>query len=243
MSTGIIMKSHQTIRAVRILLPDTNLIEGKNDEIKSDGNDFYDGQEREQAIIQLQKYFGYNEFKIFNHNIQESLIRINIFILENSNSSNEEIDCSLPITEFASIYQNIIKNIIKKERASNAKIELESNKDFQEEFKEILKEHLNFSNNEIPVSLQYVNTERIQQAIYGINSTLGANLIALINIADIDILNLLNNIKPNIIKIIGEVLGLRGHSNEPVPMKLDEFKNFKIEVYKTFKQLQEIENE
>jgi len=232
-----------TYETIRILLPETNIIDRKKDNAKIDDSDFDDEQEREKANIQLQTDFGYNGIKIFNHNIQESLIRINIFMLENSSSIIDEIDCSFPITEIASIYQNITNNIVRKQLSNSSKVEIEKNDNFQEKFYKIIEKHFNISKIETPQSLCYVNRNRVQQALSGTNITLGANLIALINLANLDILNSLSRIKPNLINMIGKALQLRGHSNEPAPMDLNEFKSFKNKVYETYKQLQEIENE
>jgi len=232
-----------TYETIRILLPETNIIDKKDDNTKRNDIDYDDNQEREKASIQLQNCFGINEFKILGKNIKESLFRINIFILENSSSTSDEIDCLFPITEIASIYQNIINNIVKKQLSNSQMIEFEKNDDFQAKFEILIEKYFNISKNEISNSLCNVNQSRIQKAISGLNASLGANLIALINLADKELLYSLSTIKPNIIKIIGKVLDFRGHSNEPVPMKLDKLKNIKNDVYETFKQLQEIENE
>jgi len=110
-------------------------------------------------------------------------------------------------------------------------------------FQQKVEQYFSISKDQFPESLINVNRKRIKEASNGLNSTLGAILIALINICNDSIVEKLGLIKPNLIEVVGDILEKRGHGNEPVFMEYEELKSLKNKGYKIFKQLREIENE
>jgi len=163
-----------------------------------------------------------------------------LFVLENTSTQEKQIDCSNIITNLASLLQNTIFNILKTILIKN---DMVNDRDTIGVFQQKVEQYFSISKDQFPESLINVNRKRIKEASNGLNSTLGAILIALINICNDSIVEKLGLIKPNLIEVVGDILEKRGHGNEPVFMEYEELKSLKNKGYKIFKQLREIENE
>jgi hypothetical protein len=232
---------YQIYETIRTLLPKTNVKENvKGKEVDDEDIERIDDQKRDKVFIHLQEEFGYNEFKVLDKNITELLMRIELFVLENTSTQEKQIDCSNIITNLASLLQNTIFNILKTILIKN---DMVNDRDTIGVFQQKVEQYFSISKDQFPESLINVNRKRIKEASNGLNSTLGAILIALINICNDSIVEKLGLIKPNLIEVVGDILEKRGHGNEPVFMEYEELKSLKNKGYKIFKQLREIENE
>ena len=232
---------YEIYETIRTLLPKTNVKENvKGKEVDDEDIERIDDQKRDKVFIHLQEEFGYNEFKVLDKNITELLMRIELFVLENTSTQEKQIDCSNIITNLASLLQNTIFNILKTILIKN---DMVNDRDTIGVFQQKVEQYFSISKDQFPESLINVNRKRIKEASNGLNSTLGAILIALINICNDSIVEKLGLIKPNLIEVVGDILEKRGHGNEPVFMEYEELKSLKNKGYKIFKQLREIENE
>ena len=231
---------YEIYETIRTLLPKTNVKENvKGKEVDDEDIERIDDQKRDKVFIHLQEEFGYNEFKVLDKNITELLMRIELFVLENTSTQEKQIDCSNAITNLASLLQNTVISILKTILIKN---DVVNDRDEIIVFQQKVEQYFRISKDQFPKSLINVNPKRIKEACNGLNSTLGAVLIALINICDDRIVEELGLIKPNLIEVVGDILDKRGHGNEPVFMEFEELKSLKNKGYKNFKQLREIGN-
>jgi hypothetical protein len=231
---------YQIYETIRTLLPKTAVkVKVKGKKVNDEDIETNDDQKRDKVFIHLQEEFGYNEFKILDKDITELLVRIELFALENTSTQEKQIDCSNAITNLASLLQNTVISILKTILIKN---DVVNDRDEIIVFQQKVEQYFRISKDQFPKSLINVNPKRIKEACNGLNSTLGAVLIALINICDDRIVEELGLIKPNLIEVVGDILDKRGHGNEPVFMEFEELKSLKNKGYKNFKQLREIGN-
>tara|TARA_Y100000294_G_scaffold73630_1_gene69476 strand:- start:1039 stop:2022 length:984 start_codon:yes stop_codon:yes gene_type:complete len=231
---------YQIYETIRMLLPKTAVkVKVKGKEVDNEDNETINDQKRDKVFIHLQEEFGYNEFNLLDKDIKELFIRIELFTIENKNSNEEKIDCSNAITNLASLLQNTTLNILKTILIKNDMVNDHYTRNV---FQQKVEQYFSISKDQFPKSLINVNRKRIKEASNGLSSTLGAGIIALINIGNDSIVEKLGLIKPNLIEVVGDLLDKRGHGNEPVLMGYKELKEIKNKVYTNFKQLQDIEN-
>jgi hypothetical protein len=233
-----INKIYETIRT---LLPKTAIkVKVRGKEVDDEDIETIGDQKREKVFIHLQEEFGYNELKILDKDIAELLVRIELFALENKSTQEKQIECSNAITNLASLLQNTVFSILKTIFMKN---DIINDRDEIIVFQKKVEQYFRLSKDQFPESLINVNPNRIKEASNGLSSTLGAGLIALINICNDRIVEKLGLIKPNLIEVVGDILEKRGHGNEPVFKEFKELIELKNKVYKIFKQLQDIEND
>ena len=231
---------YQIYETIRTLLPKTAVkLKVKGKEVDAEDIETIDDQKRDKVFIHLQEEFGYNEFKILDKDITELLVRIELFALENTSTQEKQIDCSNAITNLASLLQNTVFSILKTILIKN---DMVNDQDTMSVFQQKVEQYFSILKDQFPKSLINVNRKRIKEASNGLSSTLGAGIIALINIGNDSIVEKLGLIKPNLIEVVGEILDKRGHGNEPVLLAFKEVKEIKNKVYTNFKQLQDIEN-
>jgi len=230
----------QIYETIRTLLPETTVKMKVKGEVENvEDIESKEDQDREKISIFLQEEFGYNEFRLINKDIKELLMRIELFIIENKNTKEEQLDCSQAITNLSSLIQNtlfiLIKQCLNKNILENFNYEVVK-------LQERVERYFGISKYNFPEILTHVNPHRIRSAYNGTNSTLGANLIALINLSQDSDLEELGSINPNLIEVVGDILFKRKHGNEPVFMEFKALIELKNKVYIVLKQLQEIEN-
>jgi len=231
---------YQIYETIRTLLSKTALkVKVKGKEVDDEDIETINDQKRDKILIHLEEEFGFNEFSLLDKDIKELLIRIELFSIENKNSNEEKVDCSNAITNLASLLQNVIFNNLKTVLSKN---DMVNDQDTINVFQKRVKQYFSISKDQFPKSLINVNQKRIKEAFNGLSSTLGAGIIALINIGNDNIVEKLGLIKPNLIEVVADLLDKRGHGNEPVLLGFKELKEIKNRVYTNLKQLQEIEN-
>lgn len=92
---------------------------------------------------------------------------------------------------------------------------------------------------DFPDGLDRVKPSTIRQTLQGSNQTLGACVISFLLLADDDTLSALSESQPSFVKDIAEIISLRGHGNEPLPLPKDDIKKLRRSAFSTIKTLTE----
>ena len=91
----------------------------------------------------------------------------------------------------------------------------------------------------LPKNLATVNPRRIQSALEGMNSTLGANLLALLLKAPAKWLGDFAETQKDFIQFIDQVIRERGHGNQSIYLAGKKILEIKEKAYQSIKQLRE----
>jgi hypothetical protein len=93
---------------------------------------------------------------------------------------------------------------------------------------------------ELSEALRTVKPLKVSQTLQGFDQSLGACVIAFLLVSDNDSLEKVCEIQPSFLSDVADITSLRGHDNEPVPMKKDEIKALRKSAYSTIKTLLEV---
>jgi hypothetical protein len=94
---------------------------------------------------------------------------------------------------------------------------------------------------ELSVALRTVKPLMVSQTLQGYDrQTLGACVVAFLLVSDNDSLEKVCEIQPSFLSDVANIISLRDHGNEPVPMKKDEIKTLRKSAYSTIKTLLEV---
>lgn len=164
---------------------------------------------RLEARTSLIQTLGYPMFSRLGPSAQETLLRVELFWC----MSQEENDAR----EFVFNLYAVLQGIIRKYLAGVANQTIS-----EDRYRELANERaVQAGLGGLPRELETVNLRRIRETMQGADHTLGASTLALLLKASADFLERLALSDSNFLNTIGEVLAVRGHGNEPVPMSKD----------------------
>jgi hypothetical protein len=199
---------------------------------ESNNNDI--DQLRLETRIKIESYFGLSVIQTMPHDLLEELTKIELYVGHLERDSETRITALNSIASALQIalYQAFSENSNTIDPKSDIK-SMAKNKALEANFVLL--------SDQLPPSIQTVNTKRIIQALNGINTTLGANLLAFLLLIDSEKLASLARSQPDMLLFICRVIEIRGHGNQlSVELNNNEMKKIKDEAYKIIKLLKEM---
>lgn len=198
----------------------------KNDDIN---------QRRLKANIALDETFGVAFVSNLSGDIKEQLLRAELMLAQfDSDKSIEIIKC------YASVMQNSIFDAIK-----NRRFEIENDFNNNKAKKLAIAKMLEFkfysTNATIPKEVSSVNSSRFSQVFQGLNTSLGANLLAIFLLGSESELIKLYQKTPKFAEFVAKLISLRGHGNQNLDnISQDDIRSLKEELSKAIKAIKEI---
>jgi len=228
----------QTYNSIKILLPilrpsatGENM---PNDSVQEGSNN----DDRLIADINLNNFFGYNEFLLMPSELKELFMRTELSMHSVDDKTESEIECKNVIVLLSSILEFCLMKLININRSKNNDIIIDKDNALD---KVIIYFYL--PDSELPETISTISQMRIERASKGMSQSLGAHLIALILIADTTFLKKLKSVVPDLVITIDTLLIHRRHGSELIFMQLQELVEIKDKVYDTTRILLEASNE
>ena len=216
----------RTIRLIRVLVPD---IAENTPALKSKQGDDID-QIRLKARIDLDKALGLEFIQTVATSIREELIKVTI-LSQRVTMDNEQSQYYINL--LASIMQLSLFEAIK-DRGTSATNQACLRKEAMDK---IVQYGFYSSTYAVPKAISTVNTEQLERAVDGSNTTLGAQLLAVFVIGTEAELTQLQRLAPNLIDLIANLILLRGHGNQQLAdierTKIESLKNDVFDIIKT----------
>lgn len=92
----------------------------------------------------------------------------------------------------------------------------------------------------LPESLCTVKPDAIKRTMQGDDQSLGACVIAFLLVSDNDSLRSIKEVQPSFCADIGEIVALRKHGNEPIPLTKQEIDQIRKQAFSTIRTLSEV---
>jgi len=184
------------------------------------------------ARTNIQMEFGFKNCNLLGPDLQEKLVYAErLFLLSNNENKKDDVDAKDFIFSLYAVIQAIFRKIL----ADTLPPDIDDS-----DFIITAQKKANETGfRELPGSLT-IKSLKIRQTLQGKDQTLGACAIAFLLVSDEDTLKIISQNQPLFFSVIADISDARGHGNVPVPMKKDEFKEFRKEAYKIIKILLEV---
>lgn len=229
---------NQTLQILMFIIPDFVQDYQKINQLPMSkvDNSRYITEERNLVRVFLEKKFGIILYDKFNQNIKEQLIRAELFFVKKTAMVNAiEI-----VTAYASLLQIWLQiNMQQKYFIKNKSHRMDSRESIAT-LDKLVTVGFYPSKEQIPDVLAKISGNRVDSALKGFSSTLGAQLRAFIYSIEI---KALKNSYPTYKKLIDLVCllsDLRGHGNNVLEISENKLVSLKDDVLETLKQLGEI---
>jgi hypothetical protein len=163
--------------------------------------------------------------------MKEQLIRSELMLAQFSAEKSIEI-----IKCHASVIQHALFDLIRDRR-----LVVESDTIRESAIEKIVQSGFYLSPDAIPEQIRTVNAKRLERAVQGSSTTLGANLLAVFLLASESELNALHKSDPAFIDFVASLIRLRGHGNEQQSdCSRDDMMSLKNKVLKVIKIITEV---
>jgi len=215
----------QTYRAIKALLPQLapgSLESHPELDLSTLGN-VHD--RRRKAKSDLEKIFGVQRLSELDSDVYESLLQIELSSADLIRSGEKELlNASRVIVDLAALSQMLVHGVLCAQGPGS-----QPTPDVAEGRARAAA--LLAEGTVLPEVLARVNPRRLREAYQGGSPSLGANLMALLALAPLELLQELAEANPSLLEYCARLLDLRGHGNRPVLLSLQEFVSLKNEAF------------
>ena len=194
-----------------------------------------DAENNKKAKFNLERKFGgYRNFKMLDQIFKTLFISVEKGHIDAKVENADKVEASRIIIDLCSIIQKQLYHKI------NYKNYDKTNNNYKLEWEKRLLAYFQLNSSSIPKTIASINLERVKASLGGIDSSLGANLMAIVLTLDVQILENMGAKQPSIIDIVGNLLHHRGHGNKQVYLKLEELDIIISDAYNLFRFLERI---